>query len=86
MPTPKNTGALVPALLLLPALLAAQQPATSDTTRKDSTAVALPDLSVTVTRTPEPLRRVPAPVSVLDSTTFRACTSATATTSRSMNG
>ncbi|HKV74435.1 MAG TPA: TonB-dependent receptor [Gemmatimonadales bacterium] len=71
MPTPKNTGALVPALLLIPALLAAQQPATSDTTRKDSTAVALPELSVTVTRTPEPLRRVPAPVSVLDSTAIQ---------------
>lgn len=49
--------------LLVPTLLRAQQPA--DTTRHDSTATLLPDI-VSVTRTPEPVRKTPSAVSVLD--------------------
>jgi iron complex outermembrane receptor protein len=70
MRTKTPTRGALPALLL-PALLAAQQPARPDTTHHDSTAYVLPDISVSVTRTPEPLRRVPAPVSVLDSTALQ---------------
>src|SRR5882672_7632212 len=71
MPTPTTARAVSPFLLLLPAALAAQQPVTPDSTRRDSVPVALPELSVSVTRTPEPLRRVPAPVSVMDSSALQ---------------
>jgi outer membrane receptor protein involved in Fe transport len=51
------------AVIALPG--AAQEPV--DTTGRDTTGVTrLPDLKVTVTRTPEPLDRVPFAVSVLD--------------------
>jgi iron complex outermembrane receptor protein len=47
--------------------LAAQQPAGADSTRRDTTRVTeLPDLNVTVTRTTEPLSRVPFATGVLD--------------------
>ena len=51
--------------------LAAQQPVHADSARRDTSAVVLPDLTVNVTRVPEPLRRIPAAVSVLDSTAIR---------------
>jgi iron complex outermembrane receptor protein len=52
-------------LVAVPA--AAQEPAAGDTTGRDTTGVTrLPDLNVTVTRTPEPLARVPFAVGVLD--------------------
>ena len=44
----------------------AQRPARPDTARRDSAKVLLPEITVTVTRTPEPLSRVPAAVGVLD--------------------
>jgi iron complex outermembrane receptor protein len=44
----------------------AQEPARPDTTRRDSAKVILPEITVTVTRTQEPLTRVPAAVDVLD--------------------
>ena len=45
--------------------LLAQAPAVRDTTQKDSAKVTLPDLEVTVTRTPETVVRIPAAVSVV---------------------
>ncbi|MFL5494626.1 MAG: TonB-dependent receptor family protein [Gemmatimonadales bacterium] len=61
-------------VLLLLGLLAlsapragAQQPASSDTTRRDTTRVTrLPDINVTVTRSTEPLERVPYATGVLN--------------------
>jgi iron complex outermembrane receptor protein len=47
--------------------LTAQQPAAADSARRDtSTVTQLPDLNVTVTRTTEPLSRVPFATAVLD--------------------
>jgi iron complex outermembrane receptor protein len=60
---------LVPLLVAVAvaAPLAAQEPVAGDTTRQDSTNVTqLPELNVTVTRTQEPLDRVPFAVGVLD--------------------
>ena len=60
---------LVPLLVAVAvaAPLAAQEPVAGDTTRQDSTDVTqLPELNVTVTRTQEPLERVPFAVGVLD--------------------
>ncbi len=68
MPIPISARGALGAVLLFPALLAAQQPA--DTTHHDSTAILLPDI-VSVTRTPEPLRKVPTAVAVLDSTSVQ---------------
>lgn len=45
--------------------LAAQEPAARDTTRRDSAQVTLPELTVTVTRSPETVVRVPAAVGVV---------------------
>ncbi len=54
-------------LLLAGAPLVAQVPAGPDTTGRDSSRVTrLPELEVTVTRSPEPLSRVPFAVGVLD--------------------
>ncbi len=50
--------------LLLPAGAAAQ--ATRDSTGRDSARVVLPEITVTVTRSPEVVKRVPAAVDVLD--------------------
>ena len=45
----------------------AQEPAAGDTLRRDTTGITrLPELEVTVTRSPEPLARVPFAVGVLD--------------------
>jgi iron complex outermembrane receptor protein len=55
---------LLCALALVAAPLAAQVPA--DTTRPDSAKVVLPDLIVTVTRSTEPVTKVPAAVGVVD--------------------
>jgi iron complex outermembrane receptor protein len=45
----------------------AQEPVSGDTTGRDTTAIPrLPELEVTVTRTPEPLARIPFAVGVLD--------------------
>jgi len=44
----------------------AQQPARPDTSRRDSAKTILPEITVTVTRTQEPLSHVPASVDVLD--------------------
>jgi len=52
-------------LVLFTAPVLAQHPATRDTTQKDSAKVTLPDLEVTVTRTPETVVRIPAAVSVV---------------------
>lgn len=49
----------------------AQEPVQPDTTRRDSAKVTLPELIVTVTRTEEPLSRVPAGVGVLDQRAVR---------------
>ena len=51
--------------------LSSQEPVHPDSARRDSSAFVLPEVMVTVTRVPEPLRRIPAAVSVLDSTTIR---------------
>ncbi len=45
--------------------LAAQQPVARDTTARDSAKVTLPELTVTVTRSPETVLRVPAAVGVV---------------------
>ncbi|HET7426400.1 MAG TPA: TonB-dependent receptor [Gemmatimonadales bacterium] len=45
---------------------AAQVPARPDTLVRDTTAARLPEIEVTVTRSPEPLERVPYAVGVLD--------------------
>ncbi|HEU4473469.1 MAG TPA: TonB-dependent receptor [Gemmatimonadales bacterium] len=65
----RRAPSLFPVFVLAVAVIAtpgvAQEPV--DTTGRDTTAVTrLPDLNVTVTRTPEPLDRVPFAVSVLD--------------------
>jgi iron complex outermembrane recepter protein len=55
------------AVLALPAAAAAQEPTRRDTTGRDTTQVTqLPELNVTVTRTPEPIERVPFAVGVLN--------------------
>jgi iron complex outermembrane receptor protein len=55
------------AVLVTVVPLAAQEPAASDSTRRDTTRVTeLPELNVTVTRTTEPLARVPFATGVLD--------------------
>ncbi|HEY8259187.1 MAG TPA: TonB-dependent receptor [Gemmatimonadales bacterium] len=64
------TRRFIPALLALSTLVAGraagQEPARSDSARADSaTATTLPEISVTVTRTAEPLDRVPYAVGVL---------------------
>ena len=54
---------------MAPALVAAQVPAQPDSARRDSARVErLPEIEVSVTRTPEPLARVPYAVGVLDRT------------------
>ncbi len=45
--------------------LAAQQPGARDTTARDSAKVTLPELTVTVTRSPETVLRIPAAVGVV---------------------
>ena len=45
---------------------AAQVPTRPDTLVRDTTATRLPEIQVTVTRSPEPLERVPYAVGVLD--------------------
>ena len=58
---------LLIALLIPNAAALAQVPAAPDTTRRDTTGVThLPEIEVSVTRTSEPLARVPNAVSVLD--------------------
>jgi iron complex outermembrane receptor protein len=58
---------LLPLSLLLAGRAAAQQPARADTTGRDTTRAArLPEIKVSVTRTQEPLARVPYAVGVLD--------------------
>src|SRR5215210_2081535 len=59
---------LLAALLTLPGPeAAAQQPATSDTARRDTTRVTqLPDINVSATRSTEPLERVPYATGVLN--------------------
>ncbi len=73
MPTARSliSGLLHP--LLLASLLSsssvpllAQEPARSDTLRGDSAKVILPEITVTVTRSQEPVTRLPAAVDVLD--------------------
>jgi iron complex outermembrane receptor protein len=54
-----------------PAPISAQQPVGADSARRDSNVVVLPEVTVNVTRVPEPLRRIPAAVSLLDSTAIR---------------
>jgi iron complex outermembrane receptor protein len=54
-----------------PLVVSAQEPVRADSTRRDSGAVVLPEVTVNVTRVPEPLRRIPAAVSVLDSNAIR---------------
>ncbi|HEY7614588.1 MAG TPA: hypothetical protein VH764_16445, partial [Gemmatimonadales bacterium] len=57
----------VVAALAVPALVVAQEPTARDTTGQDTTRVTqLPELNVTVTRSPEPIERVPFAVGVLD--------------------
>ena len=50
---------------VLPASVLGQVPTTRDTTRQDSARVTLPEITVTVTRTPEKVVRVPAAIGVL---------------------
>ena len=51
--------------------LLAQQPAHPDTLRGDSAKVILPEITVTVTRTQEPLSRIPAAVDVVNQDAVR---------------
>lgn len=71
---PHRPGLPIP-ILVLAAALSAAPPAGAqvpDSTRRDTTRVQrLPEITVTVTRTPEPLQRVPAAVGVVDSTDIR---------------
>lgn len=58
---------IVAVLLAVPATGAAQEPVAGDTTARDTISVTrLPELNVTVTRSGEPINRVPFAVSVLD--------------------
>ncbi len=58
---------LFAALVVLAAPASAQEPVTGDTVGRDTSDVTrLPDLNVTVTRSPEPLARVPFAVGVLN--------------------
>jgi iron complex outermembrane receptor protein len=68
---PSRRLAVSGALLLLPVLLSAQEPARPDTTRRDTAKVMMPEVTVTVTRVPEPLVRLPAAASVLDTNEIR---------------
>jgi iron complex outermembrane receptor protein len=54
-----------------PASLRAQQPAAADTTRDTTRVTELPELNVTVTRSTEPLSRVPFATAVLDRTALQ---------------
>jgi iron complex outermembrane receptor protein len=55
------------AAFAIAAPVSAQEPVSGDTTGRDTTAIPrLPELEVTVTRTPEPLARIPFAVGVLD--------------------
>jgi len=54
-----------------PDSLAAQQPTRADTTRDTTRVTELPELNVTVTRTTEPLSRVPFATAVLDRTALQ---------------
>ena len=45
-----------------------QVPVSRDTTRKDTALVALPEITVTVARSPETVSRVPAAIGVVDRT------------------
>ncbi|TFG50465.1 MAG: hypothetical protein E4H38_03580 [Gemmatimonadales bacterium] len=77
MPIPRSNSAsflrlfLTILLLASPRAIVAQEPARADTTHRDSAKVVLPELTVTVTRTEEPLSRVPAAVDVLDRNAVR---------------
>jgi iron complex outermembrane receptor protein len=63
----RRSVVLLAAFAVATAPLAAQQPAGADSTRPDTgRATQLPDLNVTVTRTTEPLSRVPFATGVLD--------------------
>ncbi len=62
---PKSLVLLI-ALLVPNAAALAQVPAAPDTTHRDTTVTRLPEIEVSVTRSPEPLARVPNAVSVLD--------------------
>jgi iron complex outermembrane receptor protein len=63
---------VVSLLLPLAGRAAAQVPSPPDSARRDSTrATQLPDLNVTVTRTTEPLSRVPFATGVLDKNAFQ---------------
>jgi len=68
---PSRRLAVSGALLFLPVLLSAQEPVRPDTTRRDTAKVMMPEVTVTVTRVPEPLVRLPAAASVLDSNEIR---------------
>lgn len=57
------TSLVLCALLTTP--LAAQQPATRDTTRGDTATVTLPEITVTVTRAPETVLKTPAAIGVV---------------------
>ena len=57
---------LVTSLLAIPLAAAAQVPAGRDTTARDSARVELPEITVTVTRAPETVARIPAAISVVD--------------------
>ena len=48
-----------------------QEPVARDTTMKDSSAVTLPEVSVTVARAPETVARVPAAIGIVDRTDLR---------------
>lgn len=57
------------AIIVTAAAAAAQEPTSPDTAERDTSRVArLPEIEVSVTRTPEPLARVPYAVGVLDRT------------------
>src|SRR5215204_2585935 len=60
-------GAAVGLMFLIPAVSRAQEPVKVDTVAQDTSRVRqLPELNVTVTRSTEPLQRVPYAVGVLD--------------------
>lgn len=63
------------ACLLSAAPLLAQQPVGRDTTRTDSARVQLPELTVTVTRSPETVSKVPAAIGVVSQRDLRGAQS-----------
>jgi len=70
-PVPWSATTQADYILIAPRAFMAQEPVSADSARRDSAKVVLPELTVTVTRTEEPLSRLPAAVDVLDRNAVR---------------